>query len=237
MASNGTEHKLVLYTNHACPWAHRAHIALSALGLKFEEHIIDLETPRTPEYLAINPRGLVPTLNFDGVIIPESGIVAQFLADAYPSGDLLPKSDTVPGAIERAQISFFVDAFISKVQSQYFALIRATTGEEKTEISEKLIAAVKKELEPILADAAPFFGGRSEIGLAEVNTGSFVLRLFSGGKYGLGPGDLVTKLEKQTPAFYKWAQAVIANKHVTAGIWDEENIAVRTKKKLASAKK
>jgi len=63
--------KLTLYTNHGCPWAHRAHIALSALGVPFTEEIVDLDTPRTPEYLAINPRGLVPTLKYDGVVIPE----------------------------------------------------------------------------------------------------------------------------------------------------------------------
>lgn len=63
--------KILLYTNHICPWAQRAHIALSALGLPYDESIVDLDTPRTPEYLAINPRGLVPTLNYDGILIPE----------------------------------------------------------------------------------------------------------------------------------------------------------------------
>jgi glutathione S-transferase len=52
-----------LYTNHSCPWAHRAHIALRELGLPFTEEIIDLQVPRTPEYLKVNPRGLVPTID------------------------------------------------------------------------------------------------------------------------------------------------------------------------------
>lgn len=52
--------EIILYTNHGCPWAHRAHIALAELGLPFQEEIIDLSVPRTPEYLAVNPRGLVP---------------------------------------------------------------------------------------------------------------------------------------------------------------------------------
>lgn len=47
--------KITLYTNHACPFAHRAHIALEELGLEFEEVIIDLDTPREPSYLEINP--------------------------------------------------------------------------------------------------------------------------------------------------------------------------------------
>lgn len=68
---------IILYTNHGCPWAHRAHIALSALGLPYTESFVDLSAPRTPEYLAINPRGLVPTLSYDGILIPEYVIFDQ----------------------------------------------------------------------------------------------------------------------------------------------------------------
>lgn len=50
--------KITLYTNHACPWAHRAHIILKELGLPFDEVIIDLDTPREEWYLKINPVSL-----------------------------------------------------------------------------------------------------------------------------------------------------------------------------------
>lgn len=49
--------KITLYTNHKCPWAHRAHIALKELKLEFEEVIIDLTKPREPWYLEVNPVG------------------------------------------------------------------------------------------------------------------------------------------------------------------------------------
>lgn len=229
--------RIVLYTNHACPWAQRAHIALSALGLPYEESIIDLDTPRTAEYLEINPRGLVPTLNYDGVIIPESGIVSQFLADAYPKSPsgvtLLPPSNTIIGALQRAQITFFVDAFTSKVIPNFYAGLRAKSDDERTEAADKLVAAVVKELEPLLSSAGPYFGGSSEIGLAEVNTGSFLLRILSHGAHGLGAADLNKNLQKQAPAFWKWAQAVIKNEHVL-GIWNEADVIERTKRKWGS---
>lgn len=47
--------KITLYTNHRCPWAHRAHIVIKELGLPYEEVIIDLDTPREPWYLEVNP--------------------------------------------------------------------------------------------------------------------------------------------------------------------------------------
>ena len=47
--------KIILYTYHGCPWAHRAHIALKETGLDYEEVIIDIKKPREPWYLEINP--------------------------------------------------------------------------------------------------------------------------------------------------------------------------------------
>lgn len=56
-ATNGLAPKITLYTNHGCPWAHRAHIALKELQLPYEEVIIDLGRPREEWYLEINPVG------------------------------------------------------------------------------------------------------------------------------------------------------------------------------------
>lgn len=47
--------KIILYTNHGCPWAHRVHIALKESGLDYKEVIIDLTVPREPWYLEVNP--------------------------------------------------------------------------------------------------------------------------------------------------------------------------------------
>lgn len=52
---NGSAPKITLYTNHKCPYAHRAHIVLKELGLEYKEVIIDLDKPREDWYLKINP--------------------------------------------------------------------------------------------------------------------------------------------------------------------------------------
>lgn len=164
-----SEDKLILYTNRRCPWAHRAHIALNELKVPFEEVTIDLDTPRTPEYLAINPRGLVPALSYNGEIIIESAIVANFLANAYPS-HLLPPSNAPGGALQRAKVDLFVDAFITKFQSSLFKLISAKTEEETNTVIETAVAALVKEVEPQLANAGPYFGGSDKLTQAEVRT-------------------------------------------------------------------
>lgn len=150
------------------PGAHRAHITLAELGIPFEEEIIDLSTPRTPEYLKVNPRGLVPSLSYNGEIITESAVVAQFLADTYPS-HLLPASSDPSGPLTRARINFFVDAWFTKVNSFWFKALFAKTAGEASENVEELVKGVVKEIEPLLKDAGPFFGGSSKLTLAEAS--------------------------------------------------------------------
>lgn len=146
--------------------AHRVHIALAELNIPYQEETIDLDTPRTPEYLKINPRGLVPSLSYDGEIITESGIVAQFLADAHES-HLLPASNSKEGALKRARINFFVDAYFSKANSLTFKALLGSE-EEAEQAAAGFVAAIVKEVEPLLSDAAPFFGGSEKLTLAEV---------------------------------------------------------------------
>ena len=215
-----------LYTNHACPWAQRAEIILAELNIPHEQEIIDLATPRTAEYLAINPRGLVPSLAYGDEIITESGIVAQFIADLHGPSHLLPAANDPKGALKRARINFFVDTFVSKVSPSLGKLQMALPGTDLDAAAQALVESAAKELEPLLADAAPFFGGSDKPTLAEVQTGSFIIRLFELPKAGL-IADFHDDIKAKAPAFYRWASAVAeipsvkstyANDLVVAGI-------------------
>ena len=118
--------KITLYTNHMCPYAHRAHITLEELKLPYEEVIIDLETPRPQWYLDINPRGLVPSIKYtvpgvyDEEILTESAIVSQFLVDSFP-GHLMPptRGGTPDAPMKRARSNFFVDTWWSYPGKSY----------------------------------------------------------------------------------------------------------------------
>ncbi|KAE8154876.1 thioredoxin-like protein [Aspergillus avenaceus] len=226
--------KITLYTNHRCPWAHRAHIALKESGLDYEEVIIDLTKPREPWYLEVNPRGLVPSLRYGEDIITESAIVAQFLADAHPS-HLLPASNSKDGALQRARIAFFVDTFFSKVQPHSMASQRASTDAERKAASEALVQAIQDDLETLLPDElqGPFFGGSDRLTLAEVLTGSFLLRILSWHTpdTGLFSADLPERLQT-VPRFLRWAKATVEQESVNY-IWDSKASADAMKAKLA----
>jgi len=229
-----TESEIILYTNHRCPWAHRAHIALEALQVPFKEVIIDLDRPRDPEYLAINPRGLVPSISYKGEIFTESAPISWLLADAYP-GKLVSTSSDPKGPQQRARIAFFVDTYFTKFQSHLFKLFSAKTDEDQQAVAVAAVDALVKEVEPLLKDASPFFGGSSEITLAEVLTGSFVLRVVRLANAGIYPDNLTKLAEEKAPNFWKWANAVSVHPSVTS-IFNEEAIIASTKARIAKAR-
>ena len=134
--------------------------------LKLIRH--DKLTPRsTDASLTLLQRGLVPAIDFNGEIITESGIVATFLADAYPS-HLFPASGTPEAALTRARINFFVDTWFGKASSYLFKILMSSSEEDKVKLSNELVEIVGKEIEPLLKDAKPFFGGSEKVTLAEV---------------------------------------------------------------------
>ena len=61
---------------------------LKLLNLAEAEH-------KQPNYLALNPAGVVPTLLVDGVPICESAAIIMVLADAHPDAGLAPALGTV----------------------------------------------------------------------------------------------------------------------------------------------
>lgn len=214
--------------------AHRVHIALDELNIPFKEVNIPLDSPRTPEYLAINPRGLVPSISYKGEIFTESAIVSWLIADAFP-GKLVLASTDKGGPQQRARISFFVDAYFSKFQSGLLKLFGKVTDAETESIVNTAVDALVKEVEPLLKDAAPYFGGSDKITLAEVLTGSFVIRLVSFSKAGIYPTDLIVSIAERAPNFWKWAEKVSAHPSVT-GIFDEQAIIESTKARVAKAR-
>ena len=72
-------------------------------------------------------------------------------------------------------MSFFVDTFFTKVNTFMYPILLAE-GEEQEAQAMKMTEAIKKEIEPLLADAGPFFGGSKTMTLADVRC-SFWLKI------------------------------------------------------------
>jgi maleylpyruvate isomerase len=92
-----------LYAYYRSSAAYRARIAVNLKGVEYETVAIDLlgsePDQRKPEYLAINPQGLVPALVVDGTTIAQSLAIIEYLDEMYPQPPLLPRSP-----LERARV-------------------------------------------------------------------------------------------------------------------------------------
>lgn len=71
-------------------------IALEETGVAFETELIRTAAnqQKTPEYLAINPKGKVPALQIDGDVLTENVAILSWLNVTYPDANLLPKAAT-----------------------------------------------------------------------------------------------------------------------------------------------
>ncbi len=77
----------------------------------------DKREHKTPEYLALNPAGVVPTLVVDSVALHEAAAIAMHLADVHPASALAPAL----GTLDRAHYTEWMFFFANTLQPAYRA--------------------------------------------------------------------------------------------------------------------
>ena len=154
------------------------HILLEMLELPFEAWVLNLPAGDhlKPEYLAINPRGTIPTLvPDDGPALTDFRSIALWLAERYPRARLLPDDPALAArAIELLDFALgqlhgegFTRIFVAE---RYLAAPGARAREDVTahgrEIVAQAFAALEKRLPAdgyaigerfTIADAALFY--------------------------------------------------------------------------------
>ncbi|MFM9969469.1 MAG: glutathione S-transferase family protein [Burkholderiales bacterium] len=83
---------LELYHNDTSTCAQKVRTTLAEKTLEWKSHHLDLRAgdQQTPEYLKLNPRGVVPTLVDRGRAIRESNVIMEYLDDEFPQVPLRP---------------------------------------------------------------------------------------------------------------------------------------------------
>jgi len=78
---------LVLYNAPQSTCSQRARSALHAKCLDFTDRKLDLFSgdQLKPEYLAINPNGVVPSIIDDGSVVIDSAVILEYLEDTRRS--------------------------------------------------------------------------------------------------------------------------------------------------------
>lgn len=94
-----TETLLNTFFRSSAAW--RVRIALHLKGLEYQAVYRNFRknAQRSPDYLALNPQGLVPTLVVDGTPLRQSVAIIEYLDEIHPAPPLLPRDP-----IARAQV-------------------------------------------------------------------------------------------------------------------------------------
>ena len=82
--------KFYQFGNSVC--CQKARITMSEKGLNWEPIEVNLfrNEQYLPEYLKINPKGVVPTMIHSGNVIIESTLICEYLDHVYPTPPLIP---------------------------------------------------------------------------------------------------------------------------------------------------
>lgn len=85
---------LELYHHGSSACAAKVRLALAEKRLDWTGHYIDILAGEqfSDEFLAINPRAVVPVLVHDGHVIPESTVICEYAEDAFPEHPIYPPS-------------------------------------------------------------------------------------------------------------------------------------------------
>ena len=83
-----------LYHNGMSTCSQKVRITLAEKGQEFTSHHFNLRArdQHHPDYLALNPNGVVPTIVHDGKVIRESAVIDEYLDSVLPGLSLRPKS-------------------------------------------------------------------------------------------------------------------------------------------------
>jgi glutathione S-transferase len=129
------------------PYAWRVQLALEIKGLRYVSHTHQLSTGelKKPEYLALNPRGRVPTLADDGFVIYESLAILAYLDRKYPEPPLFGTTPEAVGLIWQ-MIAEYTSYMDHAVESFILPLYFGKT-EEKADSIRKAAAKLHAELD------------------------------------------------------------------------------------------
>jgi glutathione S-transferase len=136
------------------------HIVLREAGLAFELAKVDLAKKTLEDgsdFLAVNPKGQVPTLGLDdGGILTEGPVVVQYIADQAPGSGLIPPA----GTIARYRVQEWLNFVSSELHKSFSPLFRPNTPDAYKEIARQTLAAKFTTLDRHL-DGKPYLTGES----------------------------------------------------------------------------
>src|SRR5437016_7036171 len=113
-----------LYNAPQSTCSQRVRFVLNAKGFPFEEIKLDLLAgdQLKPDYLQLNPNGVVPTLDHDGAIVIDSSVIIEYLDEIAPEPECFTPREPAARAAMRAHMRFIDELPAAAVRVPTFNL-------------------------------------------------------------------------------------------------------------------
>ncbi|KAK7098832.1 uncharacterized protein [Littorina saxatilis] len=158
-----------LFSAWFCPFAQRSWIALLEKGVDFELVEIDPYN-KTPEFLAVNPRGLVPTLVNNKKSVYESLVLNEYIDEVWPQQPKLMPSDPY----DRAQARIWIDFISKKIIPQFYLILQSQEKDQQEDAKGRFLDGLRT-LTSAMSSEGPYFFGK-DFGLVDIALIPFALR-------------------------------------------------------------
>jgi len=130
---------LVFHAGWFCPYVQRTWITLEEKGIPYQYKEVN-PYKKEAHFLAINPKGLVPAIEYKNRALYESLVLCEFLEDAYPDHGLR----TLPAdAFERARVRLWVDHVNKAVVPAFFRLMQSQEPDKQDAAREEVCTALR----------------------------------------------------------------------------------------------
>jgi len=135
-----------VYWGSGSPFSWRVLLALEVKRLPYQSHLLEMskQQHKTPEFLAMNPRGEVPVLRDGELAVSESIAILAYLDRRYPEPPLFGRSPAECAAVwqEVMQGALHVDRFEEFILPMYWG-----EADEKEEQVRRVIPHIRAELD------------------------------------------------------------------------------------------
>ncbi|TLS26091.1 hypothetical protein PpBr36_07842 [Pyricularia pennisetigena] len=233
--AHSAEQPLKLYAGWFCPFVQRTWIVLEEKRIPYQYIEIN-PYKKSPDFLALNPRGLVPTLAVPHATtstgdkqttkpLYESTIINEYLDEAYTDKSAHGLSLLPQDPYQRARCRIWIE-HCGKIVAGFYKVLQHTPGKSTysaEEAREAFWGPIRTFVEEMV-DGGPWFLG-SEFSLVDVTLAPWARRLwlldhFKPAWGGIPDG---TDEEKKIAQRWKlWVEACLARESVVATSSDDE---------------